>query len=94
MSDNVHYIGASGSEGAVVSPKDPNENLVSFLEDILADAKAGELQGIACSLMSDDLIAGFAVVGFVGGFSMQGAAQCVVHELSCINVGAATGDDG
>lgn len=67
------------SDAAVVAP---NAALIAALEVMLQEARAGEIVGMSCVYTTKEWHAAYQVVGFVGGFSMVGAAQCALQELS------------
>tara|TARA_R110002153_G_scaffold77697_1_gene199299 strand:+ start:70 stop:336 length:267 start_codon:yes stop_codon:yes gene_type:complete len=86
MSDNV--ISGPGWNGLPVKIE-PNQVVIGFLEKLLQEARNGDIQGIGCVYVDKDWRAAYSVVGAVGGYSMQGGAQCVVAELIAINMRAA-----
>jgi hypothetical protein len=73
--------------------KTPNENLIRFLEQLLQDARSGDVIGAACSYMAHDCRSGYSIVGTVGGFSMQGALQCALQDICDLNRSADSPDD-
>jgi hypothetical protein len=83
MSDNV--ISGPGYHSLPVVTE-PNEVVIKFLERMLQEARNGEVQGIGCTYVDKNWDAAYSVVGLVGGYSMQGAAQCVVAEITEINM--------
>jgi hypothetical protein len=85
MPDNI--ISLRG-DALPTTPTEPHAGVIAFLERLLQDARSGQVQGITCAYMGPDWRAGYSVVGFVGGYSMQGAAHCVLTELARINMGA------
>lgn len=64
-----------------VNPREPNEALVGVLRQMLIDAEAGEIVGMAVSVMHGDGLAAWKLVGQVGSFSMIGAARMVERKL-------------
>jgi hypothetical protein len=74
-------------------PKEPHQGVIEVLERLLQEARAGEIVGVAAVFHDENLRSGYVVVGFVGGFSLVGAAQCVLQELTDINRGFEPGDD-
>jgi hypothetical protein len=91
MTENV--IPLRPSDATPPAPKEPHEGLVRMLERLLQEARTGELVGLACAYNSGDWRAGYAVVGYVGGFSMQGALHCAMNDISDINRADLDGDD-
>lgn len=82
MSDgNVVSLGGHGT----VVVKEPNQIVISLLERMLQEARAGEIVGLACAYHGPDWCAGYSIAGYAGGYSMLGAMQCAVAELSDIN---------
>lgn len=69
-----------------LSQAEPNERVISLLEDLLEEARAGLIQGIACAYLDDTWSAAYSIVGSVGGYSLQGAISCVATELAHINM--------
>ena len=66
---------------SVDDTREPNANLIKFLEDTLEMAKAGQVIGMACASISHDLSAQWATVGMVGGFNMVGALDAVKYDV-------------
>lgn len=83
MMDNV--ISGPGCHNLPIITK-PNLVVIGFLEKLLQDARNGDIQGIGCVYVDKGWSAGYSVIGSVGGYSMQGGAQCVVAELTAINL--------
>jgi len=90
MADNIISLRESNFPK---TPTEPHLGLIAFLERLLQEARSGQVQGLACAYVGPDWKAGYSIVGFVGGYSMQGAAHCVLTELSEINMGAAERED-
>jgi hypothetical protein len=90
MTDNVTPF-----RGVLTPPavKDPHPGVIAMLERLLQEARAGEIVGFSCAYHGPDWRAGYAITGFIGGYSMLGAAQCVVSELVDINRGLAADHD-
>ena len=65
--------------------KEPHEGVIRFLERALQEARAGEIVGIAFAHHGPDFRASYSVVGFVGGYSMQGAIQCALQDIIDLN---------
>lgn len=80
-------IGLHGQH--VPETQEPVESVVEALEEMLADAKAGQLIGIGCVTMDHSSRAGYRICGYLSGYSAIGAAQIVVTELA-----AAAMEDG
>lgn len=64
----------------------PHPSVVAFLESLLEKAREGEVQGIACAYHDEGWNASYALIGSVGGFSMQGAVNCLATNLAHINM--------
>lgn len=64
-----------------VNPREPNEALIGVLRQMLIDAEAGEIVGMAVSVMHGDGLASWRLVGKIGSFSMIGAVRMVEHKL-------------
>jgi hypothetical protein len=60
----------------------PMETVIEALEKALEMAKAGEVQGIACTLLHADGLASYALCGVVGTYAMLGAATALRDALS------------
>lgn len=88
MADNVVKLGMQGPS----IRKEPHEGCIKHLERLLQDARAGDIVGFTVTHMDPDGVAGYSIVGFVGGYNMLGAAQCVVGGLTDINRGVETSD--
>lgn len=73
--------------------KEPHEGVIRHLETLLQDARAGEIVGIVVAYQGPDWRAACSVVGFVGGYSLQGAAHCVLSEILDINRGLSHTDE-
>lgn len=65
----------------VPGTQEPVESVVEALEEMLADAKAGTIIGLACAYVSNNHRAGYRLCGYLSGYSAIGAAQIVVTEL-------------
>lgn len=72
-------IGLHGQH--VPETQEPVESVVEALEEMLADAKAGTLIGLACAYVANNHRAGYRLCGYLSGYSAIGAAQIVVTEL-------------
>jgi len=90
-------------EGRVVSlrgavlpvAKDVNPATVRALTDLLRQAKAGEICGVAVVSESARGSTTMILAGFLGGYSTIGALQCAAAELiSEANEGAIIEPDG
>jgi hypothetical protein len=88
MTDNVIRLNNQG----VPIRDEPHQGCIEFLEIALQDARAGRIVGITMTYMDPKGHAGYQMIGFAGGFSMLGAAQCVVAELTDLNRGIETED--
>jgi len=85
MPDNIIPLRGDALPAA---PVEPHTGVVAFLERLLQDARSGQVQGLTCTYVGPDWKAGYSILGFVGGYSMQGAAHCVLVELAEINMSA------
>lgn len=90
MSENI--VSLSGIKGPPVV-KEPHQGVINLLERLLQDARAGEIVGMAVTYQAADWRAGYSVVGFVGGFSMVGAAYNILQEVADLNRGLTDGDE-
>lgn len=90
MSENV--VSLNGAKAPPVV-KEPHQGVINLLERMLQDARAGELVGLACAYQAPDWRAGYSIVGFVGGFSMVGAAYNIIQEVGDINRGLMMDDE-
>jgi len=82
------------SEGNIVSivPKphpdqEPSQALVEWLEETLELAKTGEIQGMAGAARFSDGSATYHIMGWAGGFTLQGAMATAAHMLAENNAG-------
>jgi hypothetical protein len=64
----------------------PNKDLINFLESLVQDARAGKIAGVVVVHQNYDYRSFYSLSGLVGGFSMQGALQCVLTEITNINI--------
>jgi hypothetical protein len=69
--------------------KEPHEGVIRMLEQALQEARAGSIVGLTMAHHGPDFRATYSLVGFIGGYSMQGAVQCALHELIDLNRGVA-----
>ena len=90
MSENVVTLSGVKTPPVV---KEPHQGVVTLLERMLQDARAGEIVGMVCAYQNSDWRAGYSVVGFVGGYSMVGAAYNILQEVGDINRGVISEDD-
>jgi hypothetical protein len=90
MTENV--VPLTGARGNPIV-KEPHQGVIAVLERMLQDARAGEIVGMACAYQNSDWRAGYSVVGFVGGYSMVGAAYNILQEVGDINRGIVLEDD-
>ena len=82
MSDE-NVVSLGGRSAPVV--KEPNTLVITTLEHMLQEARAGDIVGISCAYHGPDWHASYTIAGFAGGYSMLGAMQCAVAELADIN---------
>lgn len=66
---------------------EPSEALIAYLEDLLRQAKTGEVVGAAFATLDHDHSTSYSVVGRVGGYAMLGAIECARQVLLDINLG-------
>jgi hypothetical protein len=66
--------------------KEPHEGVIRYLERLLQEARAGDIVGIATAHHGPDFRAVYGIVGFIGGYSMQGALQCALTEVIDLNM--------
>lgn len=66
---------------------EPSEAVIHRLEELLEQARAGSVVGVAFVGVNQAGDAEYRVVGRVGGFSMQGALDCARQEVLKINMG-------
>lgn len=73
----IHSIfgGRIAPEGGV------SEQCVEELERLLEMAKSGEIKGFAGVSLHADNSGSYTICGFIGGYSMLGAAECMRSEL-------------
>lgn len=83
MADNVTAI--DNNPLSKMNAGEVSDVCVDMMKDFLERAKSGEIQGVALSYVDNIGVAGYHLGGRLGGFSMQGAAQCICDELSDIN---------
>jgi len=72
-----------------VLKKEPHQGVITALEQLLQEARAGDIVGLAYAYHGTEFRAAYGVVGFVGGYSMQGALRCAENEISDLNRGYA-----
>lgn len=65
-----------------------NHACVEKLEELLRQAKAGHVIGIACVTMRSDLTAAQTIAGKVGGSIMIGQFRIAEHELLNMTIAA------
>lgn len=63
------------------SARIPQASLIAHLEDLLEQARSGELQGMGTVQMDHLGRAAWSASGLRGSFSLMGAAYCLLHEL-------------
>ena len=68
--------------------REPNADLITHLERVLEQAKAGEIIGVACVSMHADMTASQLVAGKVGGSIMIGQARVMEHDLMTVTMAA------
>lgn len=67
--------------GGATGQREPNENAISTLEELLEMARAGEIIGIAVAGLCHDGCGMYRLAGRVGGYSMLGAVEIAKAEL-------------
>ena len=67
--------------GGPTYEKEPSPACIEVLEELLAQAKAGEIVGIATAAMTHDGCGEWRIGGRVGGYSMLGAADVMRAEI-------------
>lgn len=83
MSDGGKVISINGDH--IPEPGNPVPSVVKELEIALEEARSGEITAISLVRRHFDNSSSFCVVGYVGGYSMIGAAQMAVSELVKVN---------
>jgi len=95
MTENVVPLRAEGAQTLPeAAAKKPNEVLIRLLEQLLQDARSGDIVGIAASYMTYNYRAGYSIAGTVGGFTMQGALHCALQDICDLNRSVGEDDDG
>lgn len=74
------------------APKKVYAVLVRRIEEMLEEAKRGDIVGAGIVTLDTSNLAEYTIVGSVGGYSMLGALEMVKSHLIEINRGY-TGDD-
>lgn len=72
-------------DAVVEAAGEPSPALIARLEDLLEQARSGEVQGIAYAALHADRLASFAVAGRVGGYAMMGALTMAQDALVRVN---------
>lgn len=68
--------------GAQIATGEPNAGCVTKLRELLAQAEAGEITGIACAALHGDNTASYSIAGLVGPYSLLGATEMAQVELT------------
>jgi hypothetical protein len=71
--------------GLVPKPKpdvEPSQPLIQFLEELLEQAKTGELRGMSGATRFQDDDCTYFVMGWAGGFAMTGALHTALLSQS------------
>jgi DNA-binding transcriptional LysR family regulator len=82
-----------GAEAPNPVPRNPHPATVEYLETLLAQARAGDVVGVAVVPLWYDRSASYSIVGTVGGYSMQGALACVQQHMAMLNMGMDDDDE-
>lgn len=78
---------------ATTAAPEPHEGVINFLERTLQEAREGKVVGLVLAQNSPDWRSSYSIVGFIGGYSMQGAVQCALADIVDINRGCSIEDD-
>lgn len=73
-------IGLHGQH--IPETQEPVESVVEALEEMLADAKAGQLIGIGCVTMDHSSRAGYRLCGYLSSYSALGAVEMIKADLA------------
>jgi hypothetical protein len=65
----------------------PNATTVQHLEELLEQARSGEVVGVVTVSMYHDNSAAYAIMGTIGGYQVGGAVATAMHDISRINAG-------
>ena len=82
MSEETKVVSVHG--GPVPMARENSPALIQHLEEMLEQAKSGEILGMAAAIMHRDRTTAYSVVGVIEGFSMVGALEMAKTML--INV--------
>ncbi len=83
MSDNEKIVSLTGQP--VGQPGAVNDSCVKALEEALERARAGQIAGVGIVLLWPDNPSAYSLGGRIGGYTMLGAAQQLVHRISVQN---------
>lgn len=62
--------------------REPQQQLVAYLREVLEKAESGEIQGVALVHLDYDRTANWAVAGLIGGYTLLGAATALHSFLA------------
>lgn len=79
MSEETNVVSVHG--GPVPMAKENSPALIGYLEELLEQAKSGEILGMAAATMYRDRTTAYSVVGVIEGFSMVGALEMAKATL-------------
>ena len=75
------------NSGIDITPGIVNEKTVEALEEALEQARSGEIVGVSIIKRHPDSLTSYHIAGISGGYSMVGAANCVMLELTRVAIG-------
>lgn len=90
--NSSHAHNVTSLHGGEITAGTRNEGCVAKLKELLERAEAGELTGIVCAGLHNDVTASYTIAGMVGPYSMLGAVDMARDELISL-MKAAQGDD-
>lgn len=70
-----------GIHGYKPTFKEPNPKVIELLEDLLEQARSGEIIGLSGALLYHDKLSGTVYGGIVGTYGMVGALDVMKSEL-------------
>lgn len=73
--------------GGFIHQPEVMESVVDALEELLADAKAGKITGIAFATVDFKGAGSYTVAGRVGGYTLLGGLEMLKASLVTFNVG-------
>lgn len=87
MADDPKVVTLHGEPLQADGKVEPNQAAIKALESLLERAKRGEITGVAGAVRLETGNTEWHCSGWLGGFSMVGALQCLLMHLTRIALG-------